>query len=91
MLVLTRRLVCSFLLANTRPRRTLADEGQLFTRTFGEGALGLILSEAADGRTQVTSVVEGSPAWKMGVPPLSFVVSVSGRSVSGTRAPSEPI
>ena len=57
----------------------------VFSRTFTERAIGMELSETSTGRTQVLRVVEGSAAWKLGVPPLSVIVGINGNDVSTLR------
>ena len=96
-MLLTRRLIGSLLLATQaplheragaeepRPLPTEEQKPNVFSRTFTERAIGMDLSETSTGKTQVLRVVEGSAAWKLGVPPLSVIVGVNGNDVSTLR------
>ena len=55
----------------------------LFTETFGDNALGLVLVAAPDGRIQVSRVLKDSAAWRRGVPPLVFLDSINNVTVAG--------
>ena len=82
----TRRSVCLGLALASNPLLVGADEGAsvgVFSETFYSSKLGLDLEEDDGGRIRIARVERSSEAFQRGVPPLTFLTSVNGKSVTG--------